>query len=209
VSLRPSDALAPTRLVLATRNAGKLREFGRLLQAHPDRLLSLDDAGFTAELAEPGPGYVDNALAKAEAVCAALGVAALADDSGIEIDALRGWPGPLSARWLGDGATDAERLRGLLDEVERTTPDDRRCRYVCVVALARPGAEPITARGVCLGSMVAPRGDNGFGYDPAFESLNLGLTFGEADDAHKDRVSHRARALARLAESGVLDDIAQ
>lgn len=192
-------------LVVATNNPGKLREFRRLLAAHPWRVTSLSDAGFRGELTEPGETYAENALAKAAAVSLALGLPALADDSGIEVDSLRGWPGPHSARWLGPAATDADRLAGLLAEVERRSPDDRRARYVCVVAFCRPLAEPVTARGECLGTLVAPRGSGGFGYDPAFLSDDLGVTFGEADDAAKDRVSHRARALQRLAESSVLD----
>ncbi len=191
------------RLVLASRNPGKLRELRRLLAHHSWRLASLDDVRFAGELVEAGPGYLDNALAKAAAVCLATGLAALADDSGIEVDALRGWPGPLSARWM--AGSDADRLQGLLREVERRSPDDRRVRYVCVAALARPGAEPVAGRGETLGELVEPRGAAGFGYDPAFLSRDLGMTFGEADDAGKDGVSHRARALRRLAESGVLD----
>jgi len=175
----------------------------RLLARHPWRILSLDDVHFDGDLIEPGPGYVDNALAKATAVTASTGLTALADDSGIEVDALRGWPGPRSARWM--GGSDQDRLDGLIAEVERRTPDDRRVRYVCVVALARPEAEPVTARGECLGVLVAPRGGGGFGYDPAFLSSDLGVTFGEADEVTKDAVSHRARALRRLAEAGVLE----
>ena len=203
----PRDALAALRLVLATRNPGKLREMQRLLSAHPWRLLSLDDVRYDAKLDEPGPGYVDNAMAKAAVVSAQTGLPALGEDSGIEVDALRGWPGPASARWMGASATDVDRLRGLLDEVALRSPDDRRCRYICVVALARPGAEPVIARGECLGTLVEPRGGHGFGYDPAFLSLDLGVTFGEASDAAKDTVSHRARALARLAQAGVLDPV--
>jgi len=162
--------------------------------------------GFDRELEEPGPGYVESAMTKASTVCDATGLAALADDSGIEVDALRGWPGPLSARWMGEKASDADRVRGLLDEVARRTPDDRRARYVCVAALARPEAEPVTARGECLGTLVEePRGANGFGYDPVFLSADLGVTFGEASDQAKARVSHRARAIARLGEAGVLE----
>ncbi|MFN2581419.1 MAG: non-canonical purine NTP pyrophosphatase [Candidatus Dormibacteria bacterium] len=189
---------------MATRNAGKMREFTRLLAPYPWRVLSLDDVSFRDELDEPGPGYVENATAKALTVSIAMGVAVLADDSGIEVDALRGWPGPTSARWLDGSASDADRTTALLREVERRTPDDRRCRYVCVVAFAPPGGDVITARGVCLGTLVQPRGDAGFGYDPAFLASDLGVTFGEASDGAKDHVSHRARALARLAESGVL-----
>jgi XTP/dITP diphosphohydrolase len=200
----PRDALPSPRLVIASRNRGKIAEMGQLLAPYPLRLMSLDEARFAGELAEPGPGYVENAMAKAMAVCAATGLATLADDSGIEVDALRGWPGPISARWMGDTAGDADRIRGLLDEVARRCPDDPRARYVCFMALARPQAEPLVARGECWGRLVEPRGDRGFGYDPAFLSDDLGMTFGEADAAAKDHVSHRARAVARLAESGLL-----
>ncbi len=191
-------------LILATRNPGKFRELRDLLNRWHLDLRSLDDIGFHAALEEPGPGYTESALAKATAVCTATGLPALADDSGIEIDALRGWPGPMSARWLGDQATDADRLLALIAEVERRTPDDRRARYVCVAALARPEAEPVTAHGECLGTIVSPpRGTNGFGYDPAFLSADLGITFGEAPEADKARVSHRSRAIARLGDAGV------
>lgn len=192
-------------LVVATNNAGKLAEFRRLLAAHPWRLTSLAEAGWTGDLVEPGETYAENALAKATAVCAALGTTALADDSGIEVDALRGWPGPRSARWLGHKATDEQRLRGLIEEVDRSAKGSRRVRYVCAVSLCRPLADPITAHGECFGTLVEPRGARGFGYDPAFLSDDLGVTFGEAGDAAKDRVSHRARAVRRLVASGVLD----
>ena len=192
-------------LVLATRNQGKLRELRSLLRMWPLELRSLDEVGFDAPLDEPGPGYTESALAKALAVCSGTGLPALADDSGIEVDALHGWPGPMSARWMGEAASDEDRLRGLLDEVGRRSPDDRRARYVCVAALAKPGAEPVTAHGECFGTLVAPRGTNGFGYDPAFLSVDLRITFAEASEEEKERVSHRARAIARLGESGALD----
>jgi XTP/dITP diphosphohydrolase len=194
-------------LVLATWNPGKLKELRILLSPWTLRLQSLDEVGFDGPLDEPGPGYTESALAKAIAVCSATGLPALADDSGIEVDALRGWPGPMSARWMGEGATDEDRLRGLLTEVARRTPDDRRVRYVCVAALAKPDAEPVTAHGECLGTLVEPRGSNGFDYDPAFLSVDLGITFGEAPDAAKARVSHRARAIARLGESGAFESL--
>ena len=192
-------------LVLATRNQGKLRELRSLLRMWPLELRSLDEVGFDAPLDEPGPGYTESALAKALAVCSGTGLPTLADDSGIEVDALHGWPGPMSARWMGEAASDEDRLRGLLDEVGRRSPDDRRARYVCVAALAKPGAEPVTAHGECFGTLVAPRGTNGFGYDPAFLSVDLRITFAEASEEEKERVSHRARAIARLGESGALD----
>jgi len=192
-------------LVLASRNPGKLAEFRRLLAAHSWQLVGPDEVGLDKELPEPGPGYGDNAAAKAGAACAATGLPALGDDSGIEVEALRGWPGPASARWMGPAAGDADRLHGLLAEVARRSPDDRRARYVAAVALSRPSAEPVVAHGSCEGMLVDPRGDGGFGYDPAFLSTELGITFGEATAAQKDTVSHRARGIRRLAESGVLD----
>jgi len=186
------------RVAVASRNPGKLAELRRLLDGHPWELVDLDSAGYDGELEEPGATYEENATAKAEAVCAATGMAALADDSGIEVLALGGWPGPASARWMGEVATDLDRLHGLLDEVERRCPGDRRARYVCVAVLARLGAERVSARGETTGVLVAPRGSGGFGYDPAFLSDDLGITFGAAASEAKDRVSHRARALAAL-----------
>jgi len=204
VAGRAREAAPAPRLVVASNNAAKLAELHRLLRGAGWRLVSLADAHADGDLREPGPGYRENALAKATAACAATGLTALADDSGIEVDALRGWPGPESARWLGPDASDADRLGALRDEVERRCPDDPRVRYVCVVALARPGGEPVVARGECLGTLVAPAGSGGFGYDPGFLSVDLGITFGQTTDEEKDRVSHRARALARLAGAGVL-----
>ena len=196
-------------LVLATRNPGKIAELRDMLAGRPWRIQSLDDVGFDQELEEPGPGYSELAIAKATVVCEATGLTSLADDSGIEVDALGGWPGPLSARWMGEAASDADRLFGLIDEVARRSPGDRRVRYVCVATLARPGAYPVTARGECLGTLIdKPRGTNGFGYDPAFLSLDLGITFGEASEEAKARVSHRARAIARMAESDFLGPLA-
>ena len=176
------------RVAVASRNPGKLAELRRLLDGHPWELVDLDSAGYDGELEEPGATYEENATAKAEAVCAATGMAALADDSGIEVLALGGWPGPASARWMGEVATDLDRLHGLLDEVERRCPGDRRARYVCVAVLARLGAERVSARGETTGVLVAPRGSGGFGYDPAFLSDDLGITFGAAASEAKDRV---------------------
>jgi XTP/dITP diphosphohydrolase len=190
-----------TPVVLATRNPGKLAEFIRLLAPYPVELLDLDAAGVTVTLTEPGPGYVENATAKAVAVCASSGLWALGDDSGIEVAALDGWPGPASARWR--CGSDADRLHGLLAEVVRRSPADRRARYVAALALARPGSShPVIGTGSCSGVLVEPRGMGGFGYDPAFLSDELGRTFGEVSAAEKDTVSHRARAVAQMAAGG-------
>jgi XTP/dITP diphosphohydrolase len=191
--------------VVATRNAGKLAEFRRLLGERV-RLLSLDDAGVAGELPEPGTTYEENARAKAEAARAASGLPALADDSGIEVLALGGWPGPESARWLGDDADDRARLLGLLDVARERTPSDLRVRYVAALALADRGdAAALVFHGSCSGVLVAPRGSGGFGYDPSFLSDDLGISFGEASQNAKDGVSHRARAVRALLASGALD----
>ena len=193
-----------TRVVIATRNPGKIREMRRLLGATGWEVCDLDAAGFRGDVDETGITYEENAALKAVEVAAATGIAALADDSGIEVPALGGWPGPLSARWMGGAADDADRLHGLLEEVEARCPSDRRARYVCAVCLARPGDAPLLARGETWGILVEPRGTAGFGYDPGFRSDDLGITFGEASDAAKDGVSHRARAVqALLRELGV------
>lgn len=188
------------RLVAATRNPGKLREVRRLLVATGWDICDLDAAGFTGDVAETRPTYEENAALKAITVASVTEMPALADDSGIEVPALGGWPGPRSARWMGDGADDCDRLHGLLDEVEARCPSDRRVRYVCAVCLARPGQAPLLARGETWGTLVRPRGAAGFGYDPSFLSDDLGVTFGEATDEAKDGVSHRARALRALLE---------
>lgn len=193
--------------MVATRNPGKLAEFRRLLGPRVV-LLSLDDAGVDGALPEPGTTYEENARAKAEAARSATGMWAMADDSGIEVPALGGWPGPASARWLGDAASDRDRLLGLLSRVRDACPDDPRARYVAAVALAPAprGAPTLVFHGSCDGVLVSPpRGSAGFGYDPSFLSDDLGVTFGEASDEAKDRVSHRARALRALIDSGVLD----
>ncbi len=192
-------------MVLATGNPGKLREFRRLLAGRAE-LVGLADAAPGMELEEPGTTYEENARAKAEAVARATGLPALADDSGIEVPGLGGWPGPHSARWLGPDASDRDRLLGLLARVIAESPEDRRARYVAAVALAAPGGDTVVATGSCSGTLLdLPRGDGGFGYDPGFLSDDLGITFGEADDAAKDGVSHRARALRELVDTGVLD----
>jgi XTP/dITP diphosphohydrolase len=198
----------PARLVVATANRGKLAEFRRLLGDRAE-LLSLDDAGHHGELPEPGITYTENARAKAEAVRDATGLPAIADDSGIEVPGLDDFPGPLSARWMGEGVSDRDRLAGLLRRVAEECPGDRRARYVAAVALATPGMPTVVTTGTCSGVLVdPPRGERGFGYDPSFFSDDLGgHTFGEADDAVKDTVSHRARALRLLLQTGALDAI--
>lgn len=185
-----------------------MRELQRLLGDRA-RLLSLDDAGVHHDLPEPHTAYAENARAKAEEARDAAGLPALADDSGIEVPGLGGWPGPQSARWMGEEADDRDRLLGLLARVAAESPEDRRARYVAAVALAPLAGPTVVFEGSCSGVLVEPRGSGGFGYDPSFLSDDLGVTFGEASDAAKDGVSHRARALRALVASGALDALAR
>jgi XTP/dITP diphosphohydrolase len=185
------------RLLLASRNAHKLRELGRLLPG-----VGLDPLPDHVELPpEDGDTFAANALLKARAAAAATGRAALADDSGIEADALGGGPGIHSARYAGPGATDAENLAKLRAEV----PEGSGLRYVCVLALADPDGGAQTVEGESRGRMASDaRGAGGFGYDPVFlpEADPAGRTMAELSEAEKDAISHRGRAaralLARL-----------
>jgi XTP/dITP diphosphohydrolase len=181
-----------TRLLIATTNHGKQREFRRLLAAVPAELVTPDEIGLDLEVEEPHDTYEENAVAKASAYAAASGLPSLADDSGIEIAALDWGPGVRSARW--GGGRNAERVLEALGD-ER----DRRARMVCVVAVAQPAGETLEVhafRGVVEGAVAAEmRGDGGFGYDPIF-LLPEGRTTAELPEAEKDRLSHRGRAVA-------------
>lgn len=192
----------PEVLAIASRNPGKLREIRRICADWPVRWLAPDrDPGDWPEVEETGPTYLDNALLKARATATALGVPALADDSGIEVDALGGAPGSRSARYAGEGASEEENLRQLLRAVAGVPASGRTARYRCVAAVAYPGGGEVWAEGVCEGVLVGrPRGSGGFGYDPAFVPAGWGRTMAELTDEEKDRISHRGRALRALAE---------
>jgi XTP/dITP diphosphohydrolase len=180
------------RLVLATRNPHKVREFAGLLDGH-------DVAGLPADVVLPpedGETFADNALGKARAAAAATGTAAIADDSGICAEALGGAPGVRSARFAGEEATDEENLARLL----REAPAGSGLEYVCAIALVTPDGEERVFEGRCRGTLAAePRGMGGFGYDPAFEpEEHPGRTMAELDPAEKDAISHRGRAARTL-----------
>ncbi len=191
-----SDAPA---LLIATNNSGKVRELTGLLQSLPLRLRSLSEFPHLAEVAETGATFAENATLKARSYCAQTGLWALADDSGLEVDALGGAPGVFSARYAGAEATDEMRRARLLTELAQTDDSVRRARFVCALALARP--ETLTApeifSGVCAGRItLRARGRHGFGYDPLFVPDGYEQTFGELADEIKQNISHRARALA-------------
>jgi XTP/dITP diphosphohydrolase len=192
----------PERLAIASRNAHKLREIGRICADWPVAWLTVDGhVGFWPDVEEPHDTYLDNALVKAREVAAALGLPAVADDSGLEVDALAGAPGPRSARYAGEDATDAENLGALLDALRDVPPDRRTARYRCVAAVAWPDGPEVWAEGVCEGRIVqAPRGSGGFGYDPAFVPAGEDRTMAQLADREKDRLSHRGVAFRALRE---------
>lgn len=187
------------RLVIATANRGKVKEFEDALARLNLDLLDLTAVGISSLPEETGSSYEENALLKAGFVALRSGLPALADDSGLEVDALGGQPGVLSARFGGPGLTDGERVAHLLDQVRHVPAKGRGATFRSVIVLATPGGEIATFEGETRGELTAgPRGDDGFGYDPVFRSLDLGKTFAEASLAEKRRVSHRGRALEKF-----------
>ena len=187
------------KLVLASQNAGKLRELRALFGAEYD-VSSMGELGVDMDIEETGTTFEENARIKAETLCARTGCAALADDSGLEVDCLGGAPGVYSARYAGKHGDDAANNALLVANV-RDFPAPRTARFVSAVALARPGRETLIARGSCEGEvLLEERGEGGFGYDPLFYSHDLHKTFAEASADEKNAVSHRARALKNLVE---------
>ncbi|HZP14041.1 MAG TPA: RdgB/HAM1 family non-canonical purine NTP pyrophosphatase [Nevskiaceae bacterium] len=185
-------------VVLASRNRGKLAELQSLLAPLNFQLRLASD--FTGEIPEEtGDTFEANALLKAEHAARASGLPAIADDSGIEVDALEGAPGVRSARFAGDHATDAQNNQKLLRMLENAPDADRGAQFVCVMAFVRGGDKPILARSRWRGSILrAPRGTNGFGYDPLFFVPTHGCASAELPPAEKNRISHRAQAVAAL-----------
>ena len=205
-----ASASGPRRLLVATRSQHKLRELRELLGVGPEvELVSPDDVGIEGEPDETGLTFETNARIKARYYASRSGLPTLADDSGLEVDALDGAPGVYTRRYAGPDATDADNNAKLLGALSGVPADRRGARYVCVLALALPGdAGPrgglriLTRRGTCRGRIApAPRGDGGFGYDPIFEPASEppgGQTLGEWSAAAKNAISHRSRAAARM-----------
>jgi len=181
------------KMVLATHNPGKRTEWMALLDGLELTLLLPSEIGFDDSVAETGDTYTENALIKARALCKASGLPALADDSGLEVDALDGAPGVRSARYrLG---SDEVRYRALLAALEGVPDDERTARFRCVAALVLPDGETHTTEGVCEGWIThKPQGAKGFGYDPVFYIPSLDRTMAEISQKQKNQISHRARA---------------
>jgi XTP/dITP diphosphohydrolase len=193
-------------LMLATTNLGKIQEFRTLLGQYESfsrlaLLTPMDWPERLPEVKETGATFAENARLKAVTLAKATGLPALADDSGLCVDALGGEPGLHSARWAGADATDTDRNAKLLERLAGLPAEERTARYACAVSLASPDGGSVEAVGTCEGILLdAPVGANGFGYDPLFFVAEFGHTMAELTEEEKNRISHRARALAALFE---------
>jgi XTP/dITP diphosphohydrolase len=191
------------RLVVASLNRAKAREIARILREEGLGLQVVSLADFPgANLPEEcGASFAENAVAKAEHAARATELPAVADDSGLEVEALGGEPGILSARYVGKGASDAERCRKVLDLMREVPEGRRQARFRCAAAFATPEGEVLVADGTCEGRIVRePAGGGGFGYDPIFVPDGYGVTMAELTPEQKDGISHRGRALRELAK---------
>lgn len=190
----------PLRLALATRNEHKIKEIVRICPDWPvEWVVPGPDEWDAPE--ETGETYLDNALLKARSLATAWSVPALADDSGIEVDALGGKPGPLSARYAGPGATDEENLAAMVRAMKGVPGGGRTARYRAVAAIAWPDGTEVWTEATCEGVLrTRPTGDGGFGYDPIFEPVGWDVTVAELAPEEKDRISHRGQALRALRE---------
>jgi XTP/dITP diphosphohydrolase len=192
--------IVPSKILIATANQGKVNEIRDLVTDLPIVFLSLADVKNPPDVVEDESTFEGNALKKARALAQATGMVTLADDSGLCVDALDGRPGVLSARYAGEGKTDAEKCLHLLKEMEPVPDDQRTARFTCVIALVTPSGEQHLFRGACEGRITRElHGTAGFGYDPIFYFEPADRTFAEMDRQSKNEVSHRGRALRELA----------
>lgn len=187
------------KLLIATHNPGKIKELSICMEQTPFGLLSLSDAGVDIDVEEHGRTYAENASLKATTYAEVSGFPTLADDSGLEVDALDGEPGIRSARYAGEDATDSDRVAFLLEKLNDTPHTHWTARFRCVIALARPRGTVELFSGQCDGLIVnRPQGTIGFGYDPIFKIPELGKTMAELQLDEKNRVSHRGRAVQSM-----------
>ena len=187
------------KVVLASKNQHKLVEMRDILSAQGVEVVLESDVGVDVAVEETGTTFEENSMLKARAVMEAAGLPAIADDSGLAVDALNGAPGVYSARYGGEGLDDVGRYRLLLENMRGQL--DRRCWFVSVITLCMPNGDVITARGECPGTLAyAPQGENGFGYDPVFFVPEKKKTFAQLTPEEKNAISHRGRALAVFQE---------
>ena len=186
-------------LVLATTNQNKVKEFKQFVSEFPVTVKSLSDFGPLPEVVEDGATFDENAYKKAHHYAKVLGIPAIADDSGLVVEALSGAPGVRSARYAGDGASDQDNCRKLLAEMEGQS--NRKASFVCVLSIAVPSGPALTYEASCAGTILeAPRGTSGFGYDPLFFYEPYGKTFAEISMEEKNKVSHRGKVLSELSQ---------
>ena len=186
-------------IVFASNNQGKVREVRAMLENTDIKIHSLADLDLHIDVVEDGHSFIENALIKATTIAGLIRRPVLADDSGLEVDALTGAPGIYSARYGGPGLKDPERLALLLSELSEVPENKRTARFVCVMALVFPDGSNLTARGVCEGSITQKaEGNGGFGYDPAFCPRGYQETFGVLPAETKNRISHRSQALLKM-----------
>ena len=198
MSEQPHDT-EPVTIVLATRNQGKVRELAEPLRAFGLRVVGLDAFPDLPEVEETGTTFEENALLKAREVSKRTGLVAIADDSGLEVDALNGAPGVYSARYGGEGLDDKGRYMLLLNSMRGQTT--RKAHFACAIACAFPNGDELTAQGQCDGAIAfAPMGEGGFGYDPVFLVPEKGKTFGQLTAEEKSAISHRGKALRDFSE---------
>jgi XTP/dITP diphosphohydrolase len=189
------------KLLLATNNKGKISEYKSLLRGIPYEIVTLAEQGITTEVAEVGGSFEENARLKASTPAKESGLLSLADDSGLEVDALGGEPGSLSHRYAGEGATDADRINYLLSRLKDIPEKERAARFRCVIAIAAPDGRVELCSGECRGVITRePEGNRGFGYDPIFYLPEFGKTMAELTLEEKNRVSHRAKAAKKARE---------
>ncbi|GIO04870.1 non-canonical purine NTP pyrophosphatase [Brevibacillus reuszeri] len=190
------------RVVLATRNQGKVKEFNRLFADLGWEGISLAEFEGVPEVIEDGETFEANAMKKAIEISTYLNLPALGDDSGLEVDALDGRPGVYSARYAGEDATDEKNWRKLLDELDGVPMERRTARFRCTIAFVVPGSEPVITTGSCEGLIAKePKGTNGFGYDPVFYIPELDKMMAQLLPEEKNQISHRARAMNHLLEA--------
>ena len=189
--------MSKPKLLLATNNRAKVREYAILLQGIPYRIVSLEDVNISEQVEETGTSFKENAILKARRYAELSGLTTIADDSGLEVDALGGEPGVRSARYAGKGASDKERIDFLLKKLVDVPWEKRQAQFRCVIAIAYPDGKVQICQGQCSGILTfAPLGDNGFGYDPIFYLSDLHKTMAELSMSEKNAISHRGKAAA-------------
>ena len=192
------------KIVVATKNAHKVKELSKLMNLNGIEFVPMTEIGFDGEIEENGKTFEENAMIKAKFICDKFGVPAISDDSGICVDALLGAPGIYSARYAsvdGQNSSDAENITKLLSELSKTGSNNRNASFVCAMAFCSPDNQSFTVTGKCDGYITqGVDGNGGFGYDPIFYSNDLEKTFGKATDEEKNKVSHRSRAASLMCE---------